>query len=280
MGKFRNLVFVFGLLSFLSPTTKAAPAVSHFDRAIFVIFENTNYAVAMKQPFFAQLANNGAQFTNFMAQTHPSQANYIAMTSGSRNGVIDDRTVDVNSTNIVDLLESKGLTWKVYAEAYPGNCFAGKSSGDYVRKHNPFISYNNIRGNSIRCANIVDASEFDRDLRNGTLPNYSFYVPGMKNDGHNTGVAFANNWYDKAFSPMLNDSKFMKNTILITTFDESSGGLKNQIYTTIVGGPVKQGSYADALTHYSLLRLMEENWSLGSLGREDATATVIPNIWH
>jgi hypothetical protein len=31
---------------------------------------------------------------------------------------------------------------------------------------------------------------------------------------------------------------------------------------------------------YSLLRLIEENWGLGDLGKEDATAPAIPNIWQ
>jgi hypothetical protein len=281
MSKFQRFSVTMVLL-FLMTFGLGATAASfqHFDRAVFVVFENTNYAAAMKQPFFSQLAANGAQFTNFLAQTHPSQGNYVALTSGSLNGVRDDRNVDINSTNIVDLLEAKGLSWKAYIQAYPGNCFSGKSSANYVRKHNPFISYTNIRTNPSRCAKIVDATEFDRDVQNGTLPNYAFYVPDMKNDGHNTGVAFANDWYDQKFSPLFNDPSFMKDTIIISTFDESGPSFKNQIYTSIVGGPVKIGSYSNAVTHYSLLQMIEDNWSLGNLGREDATATPMPAIWR
>ncbi len=287
MTRLRQRIFspglMIGLLSVLFISTGASAqgtSAKHFDRAIFVIFENTNYAAAMKQPFFAQLASNGANFTNFLAQTHPSQANYIALTAGSLGGVRDDRSVDVNLTNVVDLLEAKGLTWKVYAEGYPGNCFSGKSSGDYVRKHNPFISFNNIRTNAKRCANIVEAAEFDSDLSRGILPNYVFYVPDLRNDGHDTGVAYANGWYEQKFSPLLNDTKFMKSTIVVSSFDESGFSAQNQIYTSIVGGPVKAGSYSDSLTHFSLLKMIEDNWSLGNLGRDDATATGVPNIWH
>jgi hypothetical protein len=188
--------------------------------------------------------------------------------------------MNINSTNIVDLLEAKGLTWKAYVQGFPGRCFAGKSSGSYVRKHNPFISYDDIRTNPSRCANIVEASEFERDVRNGTLPNYSFYVPDLKNDGHDTGVAFAADWYEQQFSSFLNDPVFMKDTIVISTFDESGSSSKNQVYTSIVGGPVKVGTYSTAVSHYSLLQMVEENWSLGDLGREDATATPIPAIWR
>lgn len=71
----------------------------------------------------------------------------------------------------------------------------------------------------------------------------------------------------------------MTNTILISTFDESGISLKNQIYTSVVGGGVAPGVHGDDLNLYSLLRLVEDNWSLGNLGLGDATAIPIPNIW-
>ena len=249
-----------------------------FDHSITVIFENTNYANAIKQPFFNQLATQGALFSNFSALTHPSQGNYVALTSGSLNGVINDKNIDINAENIVDLLEAKKLTWKVYAEDYPGKCFTGNING-YVRKHNPFISYLNIQKNASRCANIVNANQFDIDAKNGSLPNYSFFVPNLKNDGHDTGVSYADKWYSKKFAPYFADPQFMKNTVFITTFDESGVSFKNQIYTSIVGCNVKPGEIKNAVNTYSLLKLFEENWNLGDLGKSDKTAVSIPLIW-
>ncbi len=252
----------------------------YFDRAIIVIFENTNYSAALKQPFFKKLAQQGTLFSNFLAITHPSQGNYIALTSGSLNGVKNDNNYDVDSRNITDLIEEKGLTWKVYAEGFPGHCFTGKTSGNYARKHVPFISYLNIQNDPVRCAKIVEASEFDRDAKNGTLPDYIFYAPDMRNDGHDTGVTFADAWYAQKFGPYLNDAQFMKDTVLISTFDESGPlSAKNQIYTSIVGPSVKSGVVSDQVTLYSLLNMLEDNWNLGSLGKNDLTAKPILAIW-
>jgi phospholipase C len=277
--KFKSLfLFVFLILPFSALSSLRTG--KYFDRAIFVIFENTNYSSAIKQPYFKKLADSGALFTNFHAITHPSQGNYVALTSGSTNGVQNDSVYNLNVNHIADLLEQRGLTWKVYVEDYPGRCFSGKSSGTYERKHNPFMSYLNIQTNPTRCANIVSTSEFDRDVKNGTLPNYAFYVPGMKNDGHDTGVAFADKWYQKIFSNYLNDSRFIENTILISTFDESSGDAKNQIYVSIVGPAVKPIVISSSLNLYSLLNLVEDNWNLGSLGKFDATAHPILDIWR
>lgn len=269
------------ILTFGSSAHAKLLSGKYFDRVIFVIFENTDYAEAAKQPYFKQLNESGAHFSNMTALTHPSQGNYVALTSGSLNGVDGDGKFDLAVGNIADLLEAKGLTWKVYAEGFPGNCFTGSASGGYARKHNPFISYVSIQSSRSRCSNIVEASQFDRDAANGTLPNYSFYVPNNKNSGHDTSVAYADKWYKGKFSPYVSDARFMNNTILISTFDESGKFFgKNQIYTSIVGATVKSGIYNDPLTLYSLMRLVEQNWNTGDLGKQDATANPVPDIWR
>lgn len=269
------------VLAFNVQALAAAPKNGrYFDRVITVIFENTNFDIAMQQPFFNKLGTQGALMTNFMAMTHPSQGNYIALTSGSLNGVTNDNPVDINSTNIVDLLEAKGITWKVYVEDYPENCFTGATRLNYARKHNPFISYLNIQRNAARCANIVNASHFDTDAAAGTLPEYVFYVPNNRNSGHDTGVTFADKWYAGKFSSYIANPNFMNGTILVSTFDESGKGAKNQIYTSLYGPGVKVGAYADNVNTFSLLALIEDNWSLGNLGRGDATAVPFPNMWQ
>jgi hypothetical protein len=261
----------------------AFPANSHhFNRVIFVIFENTDYRSAIRQKFFKELAYGGVNFTNFSAETHPSQGNYIALTSGSLNGVKGDGRVDLDVSHIGDLLDRRRLSWKVYAEDYPGNCFLGSARKGYARKHNPFISYLSIRRSPMRCARIVDGKSFDLDVRNGTLPNFVFYVPTIRNDGHDTGVAYADAWYCKRFSSLFQNPSFMRNTLVITTFDENGGARGNQIYTSLYGPMLRpRGVISEPLDHYSLLRLIEDNWNLGSIGKRDLSARPIPeSIWR
>lgn len=282
-SELKMIKFKFFFLVFLSLLTVQLHASMekgiHFDRAIIVIFENTNYADAIGQPYFGHLAKTGAHFTNFFAVTHPSQPNYLALTSGSVHGVNHSNPIDLNVPNIVDLLESKNVSWKVYVEDYPGNCFTDRSFGLYERRHNPFISYTNIQKNPSRCSHIVNASEFNSDVRSGKLPEYVFYIPNNENSGHNTGVAYADKWYEKTFSKYVADPNFMKDTVLITTFDESGSLASNQIYVTIVGERVRTGNFPQLLNLYSLLKMIEDNWKLGDLGKEDAAAPPMPLIW-
>lgn len=261
------------------PVSAAVPG-HFFDRVMFIVFENTDFEATLKQPFFKQLAAGGAFFQNFAAETHPSQGNYIALTSGSLNGVWTDFNYNLKVNHIGDLLEKKGVTWKVYAEDYPGNCFLGSQS-PYVRKHNPFISYVNVQSDPARCAKIVNAAEFDRDFAQGTLPQYIFFVPNLKNDGHDTGVEYADAWYGRRFASYFANPRFLNGTLVVTTFDENSGTSGNRIYTSLIGSMVKPGQLVpNALNHYSLLRLVEDNWDLGSLGKEDAKAALMPFIWN
>jgi acid phosphatase len=274
-----------GLLAISASTVSAAPVIassppaSESPRKIMtVVLENTNYEDALRQPFLASLAHRGALLTHFTAEAHPSQPNYIALISGSTFGVTSDGNVNLDQRHIGDLLEAKGLQWRVYAESYPGNCFLGASAGSYVRKHTPFLSFKNVQSDQARCARIVNASKLADDVHGGQLPDYSLYVPDLKNDGHDTGVAFADRWLSATFGPLLQDPKFTQGLLFIVTFDEGKGFIfgGNHVATILVGDAVKPGQILDAnFDHYSLLRLVEDQFGLGSLGQGDAHATVI-----
>jgi hypothetical protein len=265
-------------------SSRASPALAlqpSFKKVMIVIFENMDYSEVINEPFFGGLAKNGANLTQFFAEVHPSQPNYIALTSGSMQGVKNDSNIDLNVKSIADLLEAQGKSWKVYIEGWPGNCYTGSRSGAYARKHNPFVSYLNIQKDKTRCnAHLVDASALPGDISAGTLPDYSFYVPDLNNDGHDTDASFADRWYGGAFGPLLKDPKFTKDLLLVTTFDESSLSGGQHIYTTIWGDSVVPGSAPTTkYSHYSILRTIEDVLGLGTLGLEDSKATAISGIW-
>src|SRR5579862_2196828 len=69
----------------------SAPATTQsFSKIMIVVLENTDYDDALEQPFLASLAKRGMLLTNFTAETHPSQPNYIALVSGSTYDVTSD----------------------------------------------------------------------------------------------------------------------------------------------------------------------------------------------
>jgi len=248
---------------------------------MIVVLENENESNAIDQPFMKSLAARGAYFESYKAITHPSQPNYIAMTAGDLHGVKDDRNVDLDVRHLGDLLEAKGLSWKVYADSYPGNCRLDARIGSYARKHVPFISFKNVQENPARCANIVNASRMYDDIAAGALPDYSLFIPDMNNDGHDTGVEFADRWLEATFGPLLGDPRFMKGMLFVVTFDESRSSGGNRIYSAFYGDSVIAGSVSDhPWNHYSLLRTIEESFQLGMLGLNDQSADPISGIWR
>jgi hypothetical protein len=66
---------------------------------------------------------------------------------------------------------------------------------------------------------------------------------------------------------------FTEHTLIVLTFDESIPYGENNIYTVLLGDMVNQGTVEGGrYNHYSLLRTIEENFQLGTLGRNDAKA--------
>ena len=274
------LIFVLVLLS-TSLFAQIDANSGHFKKVVWIVFENTNYSKALKQADFKKIAANGVLFTNLMAEVHPSQGNYIAMIAGSKLGVTNDNVIDLKVPHVGDLLEKAGLRWKAYAENYPGNCFTAISSGNYYRKHVPFMSFTNVTSNNGRCLNIEDESKFFDDVKSGALPEFSMYTPNIKNDGHDTGVDFAGKYLSSKFGSLLNNPSQLGDVLFIITFDES-GYLspKNQIYTVLLGANIKAGTQNNqAVSHPALLKMIEDEFGIGNLGREDATAPVITGIW-
>jgi len=236
------------------------------------MFENHSYDEVAKDHNFNTYFNLGRNLMNYFAITHPSQPNYWCQIGGDYFGIKSDSNHDLPYSNLVDLLESKHISWKAYQEDYPGHCNPAASVGKYYRKHNPFMSFNSIRTNATRCAKIVNSNELDSDLAAGTLPEFSYFTPNIDNDAHNTNIAFAGNWLHKFLSPRL--SKFPNGTLFVITWDEDDYSEHNQIFTAIWGSMIEPRTKDHTrYDHFSLLRTIEDNWSLGSLGRHDASAT-------
>lgn len=274
-------VILFVVATVISLNVYSSQNQTHFKKVVWITFENENFDPVMNQTDFAQYAGQGVLLSQLMAETHPSQPNYISMIAGSALGVPDDKNIDLSANHIGDLLENKNLDWRVYAESYPENCFAQPRAGDFVRKHVPFLSFVNVTRNPQRCAKIRNEKNFQSDFRNDTLPAFTMYVPNMKNDGHDTSVDFAGKWLTKNFGYILNHPENLKDYLFVITFDESgSKSGSNKVYTVLIGNNIIKGSNnTQPLSHIALLKMIEDEFGLGNLGRYDVSAPVVENIW-
>jgi hypothetical protein len=277
-------------------TDSTQPVGKHFDRVVIVVLENQGTRQALADSNIATLVKQGAWFSNYHGLGHPSLPNYLGMVAGSTFGLeSDQRPAPIPAASIVDRIEKKGLTWKAYAENYPGHCFLGSGAGEgylapkakptelYARKHVPLLAFAAIQNDPTRCARVVNAREFMRDARAGALPNYSFYSPNMFNDGHDTSLETSTLWLKKFVQSLRETPAMRQRTLLVITWDEGGGEdfRPNRVLTIFLGDVVTPGRYAERLTHYSLLRTIEDNFGLLPVANGDANASPMPDeVWR
>src|SRR2546423_4004675 len=288
-----SLCLLSSSLSTQPPEGSQTPVGKHFDHVVVVVMENEGTDQALSDPYLSSLTRRAAWFSRYYALTHPSFPNSLAIVAGSTFGLDRDHSpVPLKGATIADRLEEKNLSWKSYAEDYPGGCFLGGEAGAgrltpsaaptelYARKHVPFLAFAAIQNNLSRCGRVVNAGQFMRDARAGKLPNYSFYTPNMFNDGHDTSLQVASAWL-KGFIRALEGTIAMhQRTLVVITWDEG-GNRDNRVLTLLLGTVVNPGKYSATLTHYSLLKTIEENFGLSTVGAGDRRASAFPEgLWR
>jgi Phosphoesterase family len=269
----------------------------HFERVLIVVLENQNYDSARKDPYLAQLARQGANFTNFRAIAHPSYPNYLAMVAGSSFGVRDDDQIDFPDDPEHGTVANY-LDWRSYAEDYPTRPIPFlKDRGKYARKHVPLLSFSRIQRSGADRVVPVDPSDprnrFVRDIQNFRsdpkkypLPQYMFYTPNLDNDGHDpsldppVGLRKASRWLSNFLENWCPLDDKMKGTLVVVTFDESDNHDRiNHIYTVFLGDMVKHGDFDEPYSHYNVLKTVEDNFQIPSFHASDREAQPITGIW-
>ncbi len=251
--------------------TAALPRPAH---VVVVIEENHSYAQIIgssSAPYLNSLAGQGASFTNSHAITHPSEPNYLALFSGSTQGVTSDSCPHTFSgANLGSELTGAGLSFTGYSESMPSDGYAGCASGEYARKHNPWVNFSNVPSAGNRTFASFPASY-------ASLPTVAIVVPNLLDDMHDGTVAEGDTWLKNNLSGYVQWAK-ANNSLLIVTWDEDDGSTGNQIPTLIVGANVTPGTYSENINHYNLLRTLEDFYGLPYAGAS-ASATPITDIF-
>jgi phosphatidylinositol-3-phosphatase len=282
--------------------------LKNFQHVFVIMMENTSYSSLIgnpNAPWINMAAKTYGLATNYFGVTHPSQPNYIAATSGSTNGVTSDSDVTINVPNIVDQIEASGRTWKAYMQSFslcstPTQSTCGNQL--YERKHNPFISYQDVQSNPARVARIVDLSQLSTDLANKSVPDFSWISPDQCHDMHGRAgsssdpcdfsneqqlIATGDQFLSQTVGAIMNSSAFNGNSVIFVTWDESdfpfndtSGccdanpGGGHVVMITISHSDHSSRTSSVAYNHYSMLSTIEGGWRLGCLANTCDTVNV------
>ncbi|KAJ4422176.1 hypothetical protein N0V82_003145 [Gnomoniopsis sp. IMI 355080] len=258
-----------------------------FDRFVQIFLENQDYDIADGDPNIEYLASLGLKLDNYWSVTHPSQPNYVAALGADTNGVwLDtDSYIDADTESMIDILEAGNISWSIYGEDMPFSGFEANwvnqetGANMYVRKHNPMMSYNSATGDIDRLAKAKNLTMFYDELENGTLPQWIWITPNMTSDGHDSSITVAGQWAKDFLDPLLANENFNINrTLIVLTWDECENYLlENRVLALLLGSAVPDSligtTDSTEFSHYSLSKTAQDNWGLGSLGKNDVDAT-------
>ena len=246
-------------------------------------------------PFINQLASQYNLATDFHGVTHPSLPNYLAAISGDFQGIWDDCKAGASVTcapeefvpgsgdgtagnyltpsqissasstphmfggqNLVDQLESHGLSWKAYMENLPSPgstveyapVINGTTVRLYAQKHDPFMYFSDIASNPARMQKIVPfETNFAHDLESGAVPNFAFISPNQCHDMHGISsstaqlvnlpacatdqgaIQLGDQWLKQTVNQIMNSSVWQNGSSeIVIPWDEND-------YSDLSGGP-------------------------------------------
>ena len=254
-------VFVAGLAGPAHTPAGAGAAIPALDHIVVVVMENHSFSQVIgnpEAPFINQLARGGALFTQSLAVAHPSEPNYLALFSGSTQGVADNGSHSFKAPTLAGQLRAAGKRFTGYAET------------GSPRRHAPWKSFEESHD--------VERpfSEFPSDFTK--LPAVSFVVPNLAHDMHDGSVEQGDGWLRRHLAPYA-EWCASHDSLLVITFDEGGSGLPNHIPTVFVGRSVQPGRYSDTIDHYTVLRTIEAIEGLPPLG-ESARKAPISTVWR
>lgn len=245
------------------------------DHIVMVIFENKDVDQVLGSDqalFLNELARTGVDFINAHAEVHPSQPNYLALFSGSTQGVTDDACLPrLSAPNLATQLAAVGRTFIGYSEDLPEPGYTGCAGGQYAQKHAVWAAFTNLPlGSNQPWTAWPNTYE--------QLPTVAAVIPNLCNGMHDCDVATGDRWLRDHLSGYLTWAR-THNSLLLVTFDESDssrGG--NRIVTLLDGAGLRTGRVSEPVDHYRLLNTIEAMYALPMLGRA-ADTTPITDIW-
>jgi phosphatidylinositol-3-phosphatase len=283
-------VLALGVLFDSDATQPLPPAAGaqagHFPRlgrVAVLVLENREYGDVIGSPqgrYLTSLAHRYALATRYYAVGHPSLPNYLALTAGSTFEVVRDcNGCDFERPNVLNQLDSAGISWKAYFEGLPRTGYLGTRHGRYSKHLNPFVYYESLAGQPADRSRIVPLRELSQDLRDGRLPRFLWIAPNLCHDSHYCSVRTSDSYAAHLVPTVLR--ALGPRGVLFVTWDEGTthagadgrpGG--GHIALIAAGPAARQGTVARVVAnHYTLLRTIEAGLDLPALGRAGAAST-------
>jgi hypothetical protein len=250
---------------------------------IWIVMENKPASAVLgvpEAPYLDRLARQCAHAATYFAVSHPSLPNYLALTSGSTQGVTDDAgpaSHPVGGPSVFSEAAAARVGWAAYAESMPSACFHGDTPL-YAVRHNPATYYTSLASSCAahdRPLGSPTTGPFVRQLRSGALPGFTFVTPNICDDMHDCGVATGDAWLRAMMNTIVGSRTYaVGRTAVFVTWDEDDGSSSDQVALLAVAPSVRPGTTARGrFGHTALLRTTE-----AMLGLPVALASSAPDM--
>jgi phosphatidylinositol-3-phosphatase len=260
----------------ISATTPCGvTTTAHYAHVAWIMLENVGYSVvgSPQAPYFNRLVAECGLATNYDAISHPSLPNYVALTSGSTQGITDDGEPSEHPLSVPSIFSQLGSNWRALAESMPEACDR-VTSGDYAARHNPAVYYTTIAATCRR-------NDVPLTLPFNLSASFTMIVPNICDDMHSCSESIGDSWLRRMVPLIVASPQYQSGSLaLFITFDENDSMPSNQVPTLVVAPSTPAGDRVGIrFTHYSLLRTTETMLHLGLLGGA-RTATSMLAAFH
>ena len=301
------------------PVCRAASGIPLFTNVFLILMENTSLSTLQPAladggaaPNLGAMARTYATGSDYHGVAHPSLPNYVALASGSTQGITCDcealpdagacgglcnATFNVgtcscaaSAQNLADQVETAGKTWMAFGEdmgaSTPCNLV---DNGNYAVRHVPFLYFDDIQTNASRCAaHVVDFSLFNV----ASPATFTYIAPNLIDDMHNpdptnsTNIPDGDEWIGPQVKDIVASKAYGSGGLLVVVWDEDdlsgSGPLNTDdpVPIFVLSPYAKNGGYVSTVQadHYSLLATIEDGLGLPRLGSA-ATATPLSDYF-
>ncbi|HZN65331.1 MAG TPA: alkaline phosphatase family protein [Tepidisphaeraceae bacterium] len=265
----------------VEPRLQFAAGIPRPDHVVIVVEENRPFDEIIgyeKAPYINSLAARGALMTNYRGITYPSQPNYLALFSGSTQGVTGSGRPSRRFTDpsLGGELIRAGYDFAGYSEDMPSVGYDGTSYDGYRRRHNPWVNFTDVpASDNLPFTHFPDEDDYDE------LPDLAFVIPEQEHNMHDGPREDGDAWLRENLDPYVRWAQD-NNSLFILTWDEDDRDHDNHIVTLFVGPMVKPGRYNTRYDHYDLLRTLEDMFDLPHLGRsaDRRGGTPITEVWR
>ena len=257
-------------------------AMGHYDDTELSFYWNLADQYVLYDRFFSSAM--GGSFTNHLY--------WVAGIPDASAGQPINTYLDGRKT-IFDLLQARGVSWKFYVQNYdptltyrtvlqhPGN---RASQVIWV----PLLNIDRFLDDPSLGGHIVDLQQYYRDLADGALPAVAFIAPSGPSEHPPSNVRSGERFVKTLLQSLMQSAAWPSSAFLLT-YDDWGGwydhvappqvdayGYGFRVPALLVSPYARRGAVDHTTLDFtSILRFIEDNWSLPSLSSRDASANSI-----